>query len=77
MLSHLVFKVSVLQNMALNRAVCSREASLTQRDSHLCAGSVQPKKNPKEIVSGPHKTLHGTGLNGSVGVVKLGVWSVI
>lgn len=77
MLSHLVFKVSVLQNIAMNRVVCSCEASLTQRDSHWCAGCVQPKKNPKELVSGPHKTLHGTGLNVSVGGVKLGVWSVI
>lgn len=78
MLSHLVSKVSVLQNIAMNSVVFSCKASLTQWDSHRCAGSMQPKKkNPKELASCAHKTLYATALNLSVGGVKLGVWSVI
>lgn len=76
-LNHLISKVSALQNIAMNRAVCSCRASLTQWDSHQCAGCRQPKKNPKELASCAHKTLHATALKLSVGGVKLGVWSVI
>lgn len=76
-LGHLVSKVSVLQNIAMNRAMCSCKASLTQWDSHQCAGCMQPKKNPKELAPCAHTSLHATAFNLSVGGVKLGVWSVI
>lgn len=69
--------VSVLQNIVMKRVGCSCEASLTQWDPHWCAGSMHPKKRLKELASCAHNALRATILNGSVGGVKLGVWSVI